>query len=98
MLITSAIKQVTKSIAPHVPVVGSTYGFVKTCIKVSKATSPAGAVVEGCKSIIIDCTPPVIKYPALCAAALGCTVAGCITGDPNFMIGAVECGKAMLES
>jgi hypothetical protein len=87
-----------QKIAPHVPVVGSAFGFVKTCIKVSRATSPAGAVVKGCKCIILDCTPPVIKYPALCAAALGCTVAGCLTGDANFIVGALECSKAILDS
>ena len=87
-----------KKAAPHVPVVGSAYGFVKTCVRVSSASTPAGAVVQGCKGIIIDCTPPVIKYPALCAAALGCTVAGCVTGDPNFFLGALECGKSIIDS
>lgn len=92
------VNSLLKKVAPHVPVVGSAYGFTKTCVKVCKANTPAGALVEGCKSIIIDCTPPVIKYPALCAAAAGCTVAGCMTGDPNFFVGALECGKCILES
>jgi hypothetical protein len=68
------LNKILKKAAPHVPVVGSAYGFVKTCVRVSSASTPAGAVVQGCKGIIINCIPPTIKYPALCAAALGCTV------------------------
>lgn len=92
------VNKILKRAAPHVPVVGSAYGFAKTCVRVSRASTPAGAIVQGCKGIIIDCTPPVIKYPALCAAALGCTVAGCATGDPNFFVGAFECGKSIVDS
>lgn len=92
------IKSLLNKLAPHVPVVGSAYGFVKTCARVYKTTSPTGALVERCKGIILDCTPPVIKYPALCAAALACTIAGCTTGDPNFFVGAIECGKCIMDS
>ena len=91
------VNSVLKKVAPHVPVVSSAYGFIKICVRVSSASTLTGAVIQGCKGIIIDCTPPVIKYPALCAAALGCTIAGCATGDPNFFVGALECSKSILE-
>ena len=84
------VNKILKKAAPHVPViVGSAYGFVKTCVRVSSASTPAGAVVQGCKGIIIDCLPSNVKYPA---------VAGCVTGDPNFFVGALECGKSIIDS
>ena len=91
------INSVLKKAAPHVPIVGAAYGFAKTCVKVYTASSPAAAVVAGCKGIIIDCTPPVVKYPALCAGVVGCTLAGCVTGEPNFFVGALECGKCIVD-
>lgn len=42
------------------------------------------------KDILIDCTPPVVKYPLLCAGALACGGAACLTGDPIFL----EIGRA----
>ena len=56
--------------APYVPVIGQVYGITTTCMRVYNATSPTKDMVEGCKGIIIDCSPPVIKYPALCFALL----------------------------
>jgi hypothetical protein len=49
------------------------------------------------KGIIIDCTPPVIKYTLLCAAAAGCVGGVRVTGDPNFAVGAFECCSTILE-
>ena len=59
-----------KTVSPFVPVAGSAYGLVRTCVKVYNATSPTKALIAGVKGIVIDCTPPVIKYPLLCAGAL----------------------------
>jgi len=56
MLVSSALGKV----APFVPVVGSAYGFGKTCIEVSSATSPSRAIVAGVKGVVVNCTPPVI--------------------------------------
>lgn len=86
-----------KIVAPYVPVAGSAYGFVKTCVKVYNATSPIKAFVAGVKGIVIDCTPPVIKYPLLCAGAITCGGIACFTGDPNFAIGAFECCSGIVE-
>ena len=87
MIINTALK----TVAPFVPVIGSSYGFARTCVRVYNATSPTKALVAGVKGIIIDCTPPVIKYPLLCAGA------ACVTGDPNFAIGAFECCSGIVE-
>lgn len=86
-----------KTIAPFVPVAGSAYGFGRTCVKVYNATSPTKALVAGVKGIVIDCTPPVIKYPLLCAGAIVCGGAACVTGNPNFSVGAFKCLGAIVE-
>lgn len=66
-----------KKAAPHVTVIGSDYGFVKTCVRVANTSTPAGA---------------------LCEVALVCTVAGCVMGNPNFLVGALKCGKSIIDS
>jgi len=93
MIVNTALK----TVAPFVPVAGSAYGFARTCVKVYNATSPTKALVSGVKGIVIDCTPPVIKYPLLCAGAIACGGAACVTGDPNFAVGAFECCSAIVE-
>lgn len=93
----TAAPEALKSVAPYVPVIGTAFGFTKTCVAVYKSSSPTGAVVAGVKGLIIDCSPPVIKYPLLCATALACGGAACVTGDPNFVVGAVECCTAIVK-
>ena len=93
MIVSTALK----TVAPFVPVAGSAYGFARTCVKVYNATSPTKALVAGVKGIVIDCTPRVIKYPLLCAGATACGGAACVTGDPNFAVGAFECCSAIVE-
>jgi hypothetical protein len=62
MLVSSALGKV----APFVPVVGSAYGFGKTCIEVYSASSPSGAIVAGVKGVIVTVrlhlfnTPPYV--------------------------------------
>lgn len=93
MIVNTALK----TVALFVPVAGSAYGFARTCVKVYNATSPTKALVAGVKGIVIDCTPLVIKYPLLCAGAVACGGAACVTGDPNFAVGAFECCSAIVE-
>jgi hypothetical protein len=92
------VNSVLCKVAPFVPVVGSAYGFGKTCIEVYSASSPSGAIVAGVKGVVVNFTPPVIKYPALCAALLACGGAACVTGDPNFVVGAFECASEIVKS
>jgi hypothetical protein len=92
MIVNSALKTVT----PFVPVVDSGYGFVKTYFRVYNATSPTKALVAGVKKIVIDYTPFFIKYPLSCAGAISCGDAFCVTGDPNFAVGAFEYCSAIV--
>jgi hypothetical protein len=63
------------------PFIGSIYGFYKTATKIYDSTSPGGAVKEAVKGLGLDCTPPTIKYPVLCASLLttgvACIALGC---------------------
>lgn len=82
----------------NAPVIGSCYGFATTAIKVYNATSPSKAVIVGVKGIILDCTPPVIKYPALCAALATCCIASVATGgNPLAVSATITIGEAIVE-
>lgn len=97
-LATSVISENTlNTVGPYVPMLGSAFGIVKTCIKVYNATSPANAIVVGVKGVLIDCTAPIIKYPALCAGIATCAAGACVTGDPNYIVGALEWTNAVIK-
>ena len=59
---------------------GSVYGFYRTASRVYDSTSPASAVKEIIKGLIIDCIPPAIKYPVFCASLLTTSAASTATG------------------
>ena len=59
MLVSSALGKV----APFVPVVGSAYGFGKTCIEVYSATSPSRAIVAGVKGVVVNCHLQLLDTP-----------------------------------
>ena len=59
------LKPIVSKVGDYTPVVGTTFSFVKTAKKVYKCTSPIEAVSVGIKSIVIDCTPPTVKYAVL---------------------------------
>ena len=56
-----------ESIIGNTPILGSCYGLVKTSINIYTASSPVEAVQTGIIGAFVNCTPPVIKYPILCA-------------------------------
>lgn len=86
------------SILKQVPVVGSVYGFTKAAMKVYNSTSPVGAVTVAGESILVDCTPPVIKYPILCAAlAANGAVVVATGGNPLAVSMFVSCGRLIIE-
>lgn len=66
-----------------VPIIGPAVGFAETALEVYNSTTYSGAVVTATKGLLINCTPPVIKYPVLCAT-LFCCGAGCLvtSGHP----------------
>jgi len=51
----------------QIPVVGQTYGFTKTAMKIYNSTSPVEAAKVAAISITDDCAPPQIKYPVKCS-------------------------------
>ncbi len=68
-------------------------------VKAYNCTTPSGAVMTAAKGIVIDCTPPIIKYPALCAALAGCCLASVATGGNPLVISAtVTIGEAIVDS
>ena len=67
-------------IIENLPIVGSCYGLVKTSINVYTASSPVEAVQIGLIGVVLNCTPPVIKYPVLCAHLMVSGIATVSTG------------------
>jgi hypothetical protein len=89
---------VVKLLLKNAPVIGSVYGLTQTAIKVHNCTTPTGAVITAGKSIILDCTSPIVKYPALCAAFLACGVASFTTGGNPLAVSAmVTVGECIIE-
>lgn len=83
----------------NAPVIGSCYGFATTAVKVYNTTTPSGAIKTAVKGVVIDCTPPAIKYPVLCAAFATCGVASFVTGGNPLVVSAtVTIGEAIVES
>lgn len=81
------------------PVVGSLYGFYRTASKVYDSTSPGGAVKEAVKGLVLDCTPPTIKYPVLCASLLTTGAACVVTGGNPLAISCfVNTGRLLVEA
>jgi hypothetical protein len=76
-MITKAVIKYTpvKILLRHAPLIGALHGFTTTAVTVYNATTPTQAIIVGTKGIILNCTPPVIKYPALCLALVGCMAA-----------------------
>jgi len=76
---------VVGAVISSLPVIGQTYGLTKTAVKVvANATSPTEAVVIGIQGVLIDCTPPVVKYPLKCAALACSLIAAAGTGFNPF--------------
>lgn len=51
----------------NLPVISQAYGFTKTAQRVYNSTSPIGAVKTAVKGIVVDCSPPAVKYPLKCS-------------------------------
>lgn len=79
-LIFPLIEPVIEPVKQNAPIVGSLFGFYSTAQKVSNCTSVGGVLKEATKGIFISCTPPVVRYPVLCAALLTTGTACIATG------------------
>ena len=67
-------------IIESIPIVGSCYGLAKTSVNIYTASSPVEAVQIGLIGVFLNCTPPVIKYPVLCAHLMVSGIATVSTG------------------
>jgi hypothetical protein len=68
------------SLISNIPLVGSVYGLGKTSLEVYSASSPTEAIKTGLIGVFVNCTPPAIKYPILCAHLAGCAAVTVSTG------------------
>lgn len=55
------------AITKHILISGQLYGLTTAAMKVYNSTSPVEALKLAAKSIVIDCSPPIIKYPVKCS-------------------------------
>ena len=58
---------ILKETISAVPVVGQASGFVEVSKVVFNSTSASEAAINGIRAVIIECSPPQIKYPVKCA-------------------------------
>lgn len=86
-------------IIKQTPIVGFVYGFYRTANRVYDSSSPGGAIKETVKGLVIDCTPPAIKYSVLCASLLTTGVACIATGGNPLAISCfVNTGRLIVDS
>jgi hypothetical protein len=71
-----------KFLIDNIPVIGQAYGFTKTAMKVYNSTSPVGAASAAVKGILLDCSPPAVKYPLKCSI-LALNIALVVTSGGN---------------
>ena len=90
---------IPSQLVKQTPVVGSVYGFYKTASKVYDFTSPVGAVKQAVKGLVLDCIPPTIKYPVLCASLLTTGAACLVTGGNPLAISCfVNTGRLIVDA
>lgn len=98
MMIMNRLIKAIEPLIRQAPVIGSFYGFSKTARKVYNATSPSHAIGCAIKGGVIDCTPPFIKYPALCTALAACCVASFTTsGNPGVVSATILVADTIVE-
>jgi hypothetical protein len=81
----------------YVPVAGSAIKYTKKAMKVTTYSNPVTAITRATGYIVIICTGPVIKYPALCALWGGTTIIGWSTGNPALISASFEFADMILE-
>ena len=80
------------------PLVGGTFGLVRTSIKVYDSHTPQGAVCEALKGILVDCAPPNVKYPLLCGyLATSAVVTYCTGANPLAASSVLNAARLIIE-
>jgi len=88
---------IVSSLLKNTPVIGSALSFGLACQKASTCITPAGKIGYCLKRIVIDCTPPVIKYPALCIAAGATGIATIVYPNPYTAAACAYCCEGIVE-
>lgn len=70
MLVQKVVESSLNKVAPFLSVFSSAYGFGKICIKVYLTSFKTKAIINGVKGVLIECSLPYLKYPALCIVKL----------------------------
>ena len=87
------------SVVSNVPIVGSCYGLVKTSMSVYTSSSPLEAVKNGLVGVVVNCTPPAVKYPILCAHLLGSAVVTASTGcNPVAVASTINAARLIIDA
>jgi hypothetical protein len=81
----------------YIPVVGPFYKYTKRAIKVTEIANPVTAVSRATGYLVMACSGPIIKYPALCAIWAGSSIIGWSTGNPIFISISFEFASMILE-
>jgi hypothetical protein len=69
-------------IIKNTPLLSTGYGFIKTAREVYNSTNTVGAVTAAVKGIVLDCSPPVVKYPLKCSI-LALQIGLCVSTGGN---------------
>lgn len=83
--------------AEYVPIVGPMVKFTTKASKVVKATNPVSAATRGVGAVVISCSGPVFKYPALCALWFSTAVVSGATVNSAVIAFSVEMAEIILE-
>jgi hypothetical protein len=75
-----------QEVCKNMPLVGQSYGFFITAMNMTNATSPINAATIAVKGIVLDCSPPVIKYPLKCAMLGGHIALAFASGGSAFSL------------
>jgi hypothetical protein len=91
------VEKVVNKGAEFVPFVGPAYKYTRKAVKVTKLTNPVSPTSRAVGIIVIACTGPVIKYPALCALWGATAIVGGATANPALLGASLEFSEMLLE-
>lgn len=75
----------------QIPVLSAFSTLAETSAKVYNCTSPGKAIAIAVTDVAINCTPPGVKYPLLCATLAGCCAATYVSGGNPLAVTATTC-------
>lgn len=91
------VKKLASVSADYLPVVGPMFKFTTKASKITKMADPVRASSRGVGMVVIACTGPIIKYPALCALWASRAVLDGVTANPVLIGVSLEFSEMILE-